>query len=187
MTLYGAPAKQGLVMTTRTAVILIVTAAGLGACSTAGQATGTAGYNATTSNPAICMLSPFSRSADGTVSKADMEAGIRAGFASADTSADGRLNYDEMAVLNESRATSCDITPFRDWSGTGLVGMDDYATRYRSAFEQVDLNKDGFATLDELARYRRDTPKKKVKAPPSEQSPQPTTGIPGQGNTGSPY
>lgn len=168
-------------------ILIVSAAAGLGACSTAGQGAGGAGYNTTTSNPAICMLSPFSRSADGTVSKADMEAGIRAGFAAADTNGDGRLNYDEMAVLNESRATSCDITPFRDWSGTGLVGLDDYATRYRSAFTQVDLNADGFATLDEIARYRRDTPKKKVKAPPSEQSPQPSTGIPGQGNTGSPY
>lgn len=168
-------------------MILILTTAGLGACSTAGQGAGSTGYNTTTSNPAICMLSPFSRSADGTVAKADMEAGIRAGFAAADLNGDGKLNYDELARLNESRANSCDTSSFRDWSGTGLIGLDEYGARYRTAFQQVDRNGDGFATLDELARYRRETPKKKQKAPPSEQSPQPTTGIPGQTNPNTPY
>lgn len=165
-------------------VILVIAAScALAACASRGQ---TATYDPKTS-ASVCLLSPFSRDGSGSVSRADMEAGIRAGFAAADGDGNGYLDADELGRLNAARASSCDTTSLIDWSGTGRLGLDAYAARYRTAFDQADVNADSVATAEEIVSSRRAAPKAKRK--PSEQEVQPTPhdDYPGQRTPNTPY
>ena len=134
------------------------------AIALAGCATQSNAIPVPTTSSTLCLLSPFSRSADGSVTRTDMEAAVAAAFAAADTNANGNLEFSEMARINAARAGGCDQTELRDWSGAGRVGIDDYAARYRTAFDMADVNEDGFATRDEML-YAKPKPPRPKRAP----------------------
>jgi len=168
--------------------VLLLAAIPLAACASQGPGQVARTYDPA-SNPAACLLKPFSRSADGSVVKADMEAGINAGFAAADLNHDGGLDYQELNALNTAHAASCDQTNWINYDPSGRMGVDQYGARYRTAFEQSDTNMDGIATGEEITMSKRQPPKVKRKAPadePSEPQQSPQTGYPGAGGN-SPY
>lgn len=102
-------------------------------------------------SPSLCLLSPWVTAADGSITAAQMEAGIDASFAAADTNSDGKLTYDEINAWNQAKQGSCDSTSLVSWDGTGTIRRDEYGARYQTAFVSADRNGDGIATADELA------------------------------------
>lgn len=130
-------------------------------------------YDPNTS-PTVCLLSGFSRSSDGSVTKADVKRGIEAGFAAADANHDGVLDFEEVGALNTANASSCDQTSWiiRDPSG---MRIEQYGARYLTAYEDADINVDGVATREEIVSARRRPPKAKRKpAEEQQQAPEPT-------------
>jgi hypothetical protein len=140
-------------------------------------------YNANDS-ATVCLIGPFSRAADGSVTKADVRDGIQRGFAGADTNRDGVLDFDEVGALNTASASSCDQTSWiiRDPSG---MRIEQYGARYLTAFADADVNLDGVATREEIITAKRASIKVKRKAPSEPQGEQ--TRSPGDPtNRGSP-
>lgn len=117
-----------------------------------------------TTSGALCLLQPFVTNPDGSLTTAQMDAGIAAGFRAADRDGSGNLEFAELAPLNDARAQTCDQTPLTDWSGRGVVGQTEYGARYKTAFDMSDLNQDGYATHDEML-YAKPKPPKPKKAP----------------------
>jgi Ca2+-binding EF-hand superfamily protein len=91
---------------------------------------------------------------DGTVTRAELEAGLRQYFRQADTNHDGRLDPEEVATANQRRIRQDESAaiPLIDWNQDGYVDFDEFAAGVRSQFEQLDLDGDGKVTPDEFRR-----------------------------------
>lgn len=96
--------------------------------------------------------------ADGVLTGAELDKGIKAAFAAADTDHDGWLDRAETQKLNAAKAGSCDRTPLIDWTGTGRIGIDDFAAPYRTAFQRADTDQDGIVSATELTARTREPP-----------------------------
>jgi Ca2+-binding EF-hand superfamily protein len=103
-------------------------------------------------HPANAMLLAYDADHDGTVTRAEMEAGLRADFAKADYKHLGRLDEEEVRAVNQQRIATDQSTasPLVDWNHDGYVDFDEFAAAPRSLFEQLDRNGDGKLTPDEL-------------------------------------
>ena len=108
-------------------------------------------------SPSVCLLGPWVRRADGSLTVAEMEAGIDASFAAADLNSDGKLTYDEIGRVNQMRQGSCDSSSLVSWDGTGVIRREEYGARYQTAFLSADRDGDGFATALDLANPISDT------------------------------
>lgn len=97
--------------------------------------------------PAECLLKPMAT--NGTLARDAMERHARAQFDAADADRSGVLSRAETATLNAARATSCDRSPVIDWGAEG-IGFDEFASRYRTAFERADANADGVLAGEEF-------------------------------------
>ena len=94
---------------------------------------------------------------NGVITRAAIEAGLRADFAAADKNHDGCLDADEARSINEARwKTSASTTsPLIDFFHNGCIDFDEFAAEPRSLFEQLDKNGDGRLTPDELRPGRK--------------------------------
>jgi len=94
---------------------------------------------------------------NGVVSRAAIEAGLRADFAAADKNHDGCLDADEARAVNEARwkASASTTSPLIDFFHNGCIDFDEFAAEPRSLFEQLDKNGDGRLTPGELHPGRR--------------------------------
>ena len=119
-----------------------------------------------------CLLGPFIRRPDGSLTKADMDAGIKAGFAAADLNADGSLDSGEITRLNDAKSGTCDVTPFISWDSSGRITPEAYGARYVTAFEQADVDVDGVVTAGELQHSFRKPPKAPRQMPDAGNAPQ---------------
>jgi hypothetical protein len=144
-----------------TAAALVLATTALAACGGGPRPGGPGAPRADSSG--TCLLGPFIRRPDGSLTRADMEAGVKAAFAAADANGDGRLDNDEVTRLNDLKTGTCDVTPFIDWSGTGVIGPDVFGARYVTAFDQADVDTDGVVTAVELQTTFR-----KPKRPPRQ-------------------
>ena len=100
----------------------------------------------------VQMLLRFDANHDGSVTRAEMEAGLRADFAAADTNHDGVLEPDEVWAVNEKRSSedASAASPLVDWNNDGVVDFDEFAATARSLFDQMDANGDGVLSPAEL-------------------------------------
>ncbi len=90
--------------------------------------------------------------ADGNVSRAAMEKGMRSDFDAADLDHDGVLQPDEVRAVNEARAANYPAAPrVIDWNANSVVEFSEFATGLRTMFDQLDRNGDDVLTPDELA------------------------------------
>lgn len=117
-----------------------------------------------TTSGAMCLLQPFVTNADGSLTKAQLDAGVTARFKAADMNGNGNLEFAELDAVNTARARTCDQTSLVDWSGKGQVRMADFGARYYTAFEMSDIDGNGVATHDEIL-YAKPKPPKQKKAP----------------------
>ena len=94
---------------------------------------------------------------NGVVTRAAIEAGLRADFATADANHDGCLDADEARAINEARwkASASTTSPLIDFFHNGCIDFDEFAAEPRSLFEQLDKNGDGRLTPDELHLGRK--------------------------------
>ena len=94
---------------------------------------------------------------NGVVTRAAIEAGLRADFAAADKNHDGCLDADEARAVNEARwkLSASTTSPLIDFFHNGCIDFDEFAAEPRSVFEQLDKNGDGRLTPDELHSSRR--------------------------------
>jgi len=80
------------------------------------------------------MLLHYDADHDGTVTREEMEAGLKADFAAADKNHDGCLDSDETAAVNHARweeglSTTSTIV---DWNHDGCVDFNEFANTYDS-------------------------------------------------------
>jgi EF hand len=100
----------------------------------------------------IRLMLSYDGNSDGTVTRAELEAGLRRQFMAADTDHDGRLDGDETRAENDRRfrANGTLTSPLIDWNQDGFVSFDEFATTARSVFDELDTNHDGRLDASEL-------------------------------------
>jgi hypothetical protein len=126
-------------------VILLATAAGLAAAHAAQRLP--AGLP-----PSAALLLRYDANHDGVVTRDEMEAGLKADFASADSNSDGCLDATETRAENQRRLgrDGAQASPLVDWNLDGCVDFREFANTVHSYFDLVDKRKDGKVTLIEL-------------------------------------
>ena len=89
---------------------------------------------------------------DGIVTREEMEAGLKADFAAADTNGDGCLDPVEVRVENQRRLArdGAQASPLVDWNLDGCVDGREFGNTVRSYFALVDKAKNGRVTQNEL-------------------------------------
>jgi len=139
-------------------------------------------------HPPVGMLLRYDTNHDGTVTRAEMEAGVRADFARDDTNHDGHLDEDEVRVVNQQRwkEDASTASPLVDWNHDGYVDFDEFAATPRSLFAQLDTNGDGVLSPPELKAGRAGPPpqfpERKRRVPGGEGGGRPGGGGDGDGD-----
>jgi hypothetical protein len=89
---------------------------------------------------------------DGSVTKAELEAGLRGDFDTLDTHHTGCLNPDQVSAINAERiaADQAAATPLQDFRQDGCVDFQEFAAAPRSVFDTLDKNGDGTVTPQEF-------------------------------------
>jgi hypothetical protein len=89
---------------------------------------------------------------DGSLTRAQLEAGLRRDFAKADANHDGCLDDNEVRAVNEQRwkEDASAASPLIDFEHAGCVNFTEFAATPRSLFEQLDRKGDGKLTPEEL-------------------------------------
>ena len=101
------------------------------------------------------MLS-FDGNSDGTVTRDEMEAALHRQFDACDTNHDGKIDLAEMQAENDRRyrAAGTAASPLIDWNQNGQIDFDEFATTARSMFAELDKDKDGKLSPEELRLAR---------------------------------
>lgn len=96
-------------------------------------------------HPAIELLQPYDTNHDGILTRAELEAGLKADFAAADTNHDGCLDADETRAVNEQRwaQNASTTSTLVDWNHDGCVDFTEFAGTARSLFTALDRDGDG--------------------------------------------
>jgi len=108
-------------------------------------------------NPPRTILEHYDANRDGTITRAELEQGLRAEFAAADAKHTGCLDDEEARAVNDRRWQQDQSTasPLVDFKGQGCIDFDEFAATPRSLFAQMDANDDGKITPNELHPKRR--------------------------------
>jgi hypothetical protein len=95
---------------------------------------------------------------DGTLTRAELEAGLKAEFNSYDTDHTGCLTSAQVTAINEARvkADAAAASPLIDWKNQGCLDLEEFSATARSLFEQLDINGDGRITPEELHPKRHE-------------------------------
>ncbi|HEY0267049.1 MAG TPA: hypothetical protein VGC16_09870 [Rhizomicrobium sp.] len=100
---------------------------------------------------------------DGTLTRDELIAGLKAEFAAHDTHHNGCLDADQAAEINQGRVDTdqAAATPVMDWNQDGCIDYTEFSAAPYSLFDQLDLNHDGKLSPQELQRAgakKPDTP-----------------------------
>jgi Ca2+-binding EF-hand superfamily protein len=100
----------------------------------------------------IRLMITYDANSDGTVTREELEAGLRRQFAAADTNGDGRLSTPETQAENDRRykANGIASSPLIDWNQDAFISYEEFATTARSLFDALDKDRDGKLDGDEL-------------------------------------
>ena len=106
-------------------------------------------------HPTVELLSRYDTNHDGTITRAEMEAGLKADFAAVDTNHDGRLDPDETRAANEQRWSEglSTTSTLVDWNQDGFVDFNEFAGTARSLFAEIDRDGNGELSPKELKAY----------------------------------
>jgi Ca2+-binding EF-hand superfamily protein len=96
---------------------------------------------------------------DGTVTKAEAEAGFRARFSALDKNSDGVLDSEEIqahrALNRRGKGSGKARIEGMDRNGDGKITAEEFARYHGERFDRADSNGDGVLTLDEFRIQRR--------------------------------
>jgi Ca2+-binding EF-hand superfamily protein len=100
----------------------------------------------------VRLMLSYDANSDGTVTRDELEAGLKRQFAACDVNGDGRLSGAEIQAENDRRwkANSTGYSPLIDWNQDGYVDFSEFSTTARSVFEALDRSHRGVLTRDEL-------------------------------------
>lgn len=112
-------------------------------------------------HPATLMLEKYVTNTDGSLTHAQMEAGLRRDFDAADKDHTGCLNTDETRAINEERlaADRSTASPLVDFTGRGCIDFDTFANTPRSLFQALDRDNSNVLTWQELHPWLPAKPK----------------------------
>ncbi len=98
------------------------------------------------------MLLKYDANHDGTLTRDELIAGMKAEFDRYDTAHTGCLKDDQVAAINAARiaADQSTATPLQDWNQDGCVDFREFAALAYSLFDQLDKNGDGKITPQEF-------------------------------------
>jgi Ca2+-binding EF-hand superfamily protein len=98
------------------------------------------------------MLLKYDANHDGTLTREELIAGLKAEFAALDTNHTGCLTPDQVEAINQQRiaADQSTATPLQDWNQDGCVDFREYSAAAYSLFDQLDRNGDGKITPEEF-------------------------------------
>lgn len=136
----------------------------------------------------IFLVLRYDTNGDHVVTREEMEAGLKADYAAADTNHDGKLEPDEVRAENQRRwaQEGPQSSPLMDWNQDGNVDITEYANTVHALFTAVDRDKDDKLTVAELQGPRITAPNSAERPPlnPNQDSQPDTSHIP-QGPSGS--
>lgn len=109
---------------------------------------------------ALQLLLKYDANHDGKLTRAELEAGLKADFAVADSDHDGKLELEEYRAVNDARwkEQGAASSPLVDWNGDGVVDFDEFAAAPRTLFEQLDGNGAGVVDLRKFDPRQKPTP-----------------------------
>lgn len=89
---------------------------------------------------------------NGSLTRAELDAGLHSEFARADADGDGRLNLAETRAENDRRwrQAGTRTTPLLDWNSDGFLSEDEFSNAGRSLFMRFDKDGDGVVTKEEI-------------------------------------
>ena len=98
------------------------------------------------------MLLKYDANHDGTLTKEELIAGLKAEFDGYDTAHTGCLKEDQVAAINAARIAvdQSTATPLQDWNQDGCLDYREFATTAYSLFDQIDRNGDGKIAPEEF-------------------------------------
>ena len=102
-------------------------------------------------SPAASLMK-YDADKDGTLTRAELETGLRKDFDAFDTRHTGCLTSDQVIAINQARQSEdqAAASPLIDWKQNGCVDFEEFASTARSLFESLDKNGDGKLTPDEI-------------------------------------
>jgi Ca2+-binding EF-hand superfamily protein len=105
------------------------------------------------------MLLRYDTNHDGTLTRAELEAGLHADFDALDVAHTGCLTNEEVQAVNQQRikADQASASPLMDWNGDGCVDFNEFSVTTRSLFDSLDRNNDGKITPLEFNPRRKTT------------------------------
>jgi|GEM_PF-938641 hypothetical protein len=138
---------------------------------------------------ALKVLRKYVTNKDGSLTRAELETGLKADFDAADTNHNGKLEPDEMRAVNHQRwlEQGAASSPLTDWNGDGLVDFDEFAGMARSLFVQLDADHNGVLSSVELRQLpKKPETEKQQDAPKGKSGPRGggSGGPPGGGGRG---
>jgi hypothetical protein len=104
----------------------------------------------------IRLMLSFDANKDGTVSREEVESGLKQQFESADGDRNGSLNLREVQAENGRRwqANGTSSSPLIDWNQDGVVSFSEFAGTANSVFAQLDRDRGGVLSGTELEAPR---------------------------------
>ncbi len=97
------------------------------------------------------MIERFDSNGDGKLSLDEFKAGRAQRFTRMDADGDGKLSMAEIDQAGQGMQRRVDMLKAADTNGDGFVSLDEYNASSERDFAQLDADKDGFVTADELA------------------------------------
>jgi hypothetical protein len=104
----------------------------------------------------IRLMLTFDANKDGSVSRDEVEAGLKTQFEAADADRNGSLNLNEIQAENGRRwqASGTASSPLIDWNQDGVVGFAEFSGTAHSVFAQLDRDRGGSLVGAELEAPR---------------------------------
>ncbi len=98
------------------------------------------------------LLLKYDSNHDGTLTRDELVAGLKAEFTALDKKHTGCLSPEQVDDINQARiaADQSTATPIQDWNQDGCVDYREYSAAAYSLFDQIDRNGDGKITPQEF-------------------------------------
>lgn len=104
-------------------------------------------------NADCARLAPYVVNSDGSLSRTDLDSGLKSEFKKWDTNGDGQLTLAESEPLNDHlRAMNVNASPVMDWNGDGRIAYDEFASGWRTMFDLCTSKGSDIVTKADLAR-----------------------------------